>query len=220
MTRGDWMPSSGEAVLRMARNWVIYIPKINDKLMVPVDAMTTLSQKTESYEALYRTPQAARTPVMNAQLRSTRKDLETVMRYIKRRHFFSPPLTGSDIVSLGMKIKDKVKTPVGDPIGLVTATVKYPNEGALELRIHHMSGTPFDKRANYGVKIRYGLFHIDHPEPDNIEMLMNNKFTKRKKELYTFEKHDRKKIAYFTMRYENSKGKAGQWCPIISAIIP
>ena len=50
---------------------------------------------------------------------------------------------------------------------LDTATAMYPNEGAIELRIRHVEGSPFDKRANYGVKIRYCVMPTDSPPPED-----------------------------------------------------
>ena len=135
-----------------------------------------------------------------------------VMRNIK--------VTGEDRKMMGLPIYDATPTPVGDPVGLVTATVKYPNEGALELHIKHVTGSPFDKRANYGVKIRSGIFPIDQPPANHANQLTESRFTRRKKELFTFDKNDRKKIACFCLRYENAKGKAGQWSSVISAVVP
>ena len=220
MVRGDWMPSSNEAILRMATTWGAYIPTISERLTVPAEAMETLTQKTGAFETLFQTPPSARTPVMNAELRTAKKELEAAMRDVKRRYFFSPPLVDADMISLGLKPKDTIPTPVGDPVGLVGASFKYPNEGALELNIKHVAGSPFDKRANYGVKIRCAVFPMDEPSPNEVNMLTESRFTRRKKELFTFEKQDRKKMAYFCMRYENSRGKAGQWSSIISAVIP
>ena len=132
----------------------------------------------------------------------------------------NPNVNNTDRKEMGLPIYDVIPTSVGDPVGLVTATIKYPNEGALELNIKHVEGSPFDKRANYGVKIRSVVAPIDQPSPNEINMLAESRFTRRKKELFTFENQDRQKKAYFCFRYENSKGKAGQWSSIISAVIP
>ena len=145
------------------------------------------------------------------------KDLRTYIQgYVSK----NPLVTNNDRDMMQLPIRDAVPTPVGDPVGLVTATIKYPNDGALELNIMHVDGTPFDKRANYGVKIRSVVLSIDQPSPNEVIMLPESRFTRRKKELFKFDEHDRKKIAYFCMRYENSKGTAGQWSSIISAVIP
>ena len=150
-----------------------------------------------------------------------RKEVEKDVRsYVQGVVIRNIKVTDEDRKMMGLPIYDKTPTSVGDPVGLVTASIKYPNEGALELNIKHVDGSPFDKRANYGVKIRSVVLPIDHPSPNEINMLTESRFTKRKKELYTFDKQDRQKKAYFCFRYENSKGKAGQWGEIISAVIP
>ena len=220
MAKGDWMPTSGEAILRMATTWRTYIPAISDRLQITEEAMASLTGKTSGFETLFQTPKAARTPAMNALLRTARKELEAAMRDVKRRYFFSPPLVDADLISLGLKPKDAIPTPVGDPVGLVTATIKYPNEGAHELGIKHVEGTPYDARANYGTKIRSVVMPIDDPSPNEVKALTESRFTRRKKELFTYGKQDRKKMAYYCFRYENSKGKAGQWSSIIAAVIP
>ena len=153
--------------------------------------------------------------------KQARKEVEKDVRnYVQGVVIRNIKVTDEDRKMMGLPIYDTTPTPVGDPVGLVTATIKYPNEGALELNIKHVDGSPFDKRANYGVKIRSVVLPIDQPSPNEINMLAESRFTRRKKELYTFEKHDRQKMAYFCFRYENSKGKAGQWGTIISAVIP
>jgi hypothetical protein len=121
---------------------------------------------------------------------------------------------------MGLPIPDRTRTTVGDPVGMVTATFKYPNECAVEMLLAHMPGSPFDPRANYGQKIRHAVIPYGAPIPDNVSQLTESRFTRRKKELFTFAKEDRGKTACFCIRYENSKGKAGQWGPIISAVIP
>jgi hypothetical protein len=50
--------------------------------------------------------------------------------------------------------------------------------------------------------------------------LPHSRFTRRKKELFEFPLEDSGKTAYFCIRLENSKGKAGPWGPVFSAIIP
>jgi hypothetical protein len=149
------------------------------------------------------------------------KELEREIRgYLQGFVMRNPHITNLDRTAMGLPLRDTKPTPVGDPAGLVTATVKYPNEGALELHIEHVESTPFDKRANYGVKIVYDVLPVGAPAPAHAEQLQRSLFTRRKKELLTFGDDDSRKVAWFRLRYENSKGKAGQWGPIFSAVIP
>jgi hypothetical protein len=75
-------------------------------------------------------------------------------------------------------------------------------------------------RANYGRKVYYGLYADGDTPPATAEDLPKNRFTRRKKEIFEFSPADVKKTAYFCIRYENSKGEAGPWGPMITAVIP
>ena len=220
MASTDWMPTSSEAMYRMAMNWGGYIPSISDKANMPPEAMTALTEKTNAYGTLFQTPPAARTPAMNAELNTAKKELKETMRDVKRRYFFSPPLTDSDLISLGLKPKDVIPTPVGDPQGQATADVTYLGGQIVQLHTKHVTGTPADPKANYGQKIYYGLFADGDTLPASGEDLPKHKFTRQKKVKFEFTPADVKKTAYFCIRYENSKGKAGAWGPMISAVIP
>ena len=149
-----------------------------------------------------------------------KKSEKGIRDYLQGMVARNPNVTDEDRQMMGLRIYDKIPTTVATPVGLVTATTRYPNEGAIELQIRHVEGSPFDKRANYGVKIRYCALSADAPPPEDTRQLYESVFTRRKKELFIFEKRDKHKIVYFCLRYENSKGKAGQWGPMISAIIP
>jgi hypothetical protein len=135
-----------------------------------------------------------------------------IMEYVQR--------TAEIRSAMGLPIRDTKPTPVGNPIGLVPAVVMYLDEGALELHIEHVESTSADKRANYGVKIVWDVFPMDASLPDDPETLRRSAFTRRKKELLTFGSADRRKTAVFCLHYENSKGKAGQWGSVFSAVIP
>jgi hypothetical protein len=150
-----------------------------------------------------------------------RKAAEKGMRnYVQGFLARNPSVTAADKEAMGLPVYDTIPTPVGDPVGLVTATVKYVNVGALELSINHVEGSPYDQRANYGVKIRYGVFSGDVLPVEEVSRLTESRFSRRKRELFTFDRKDSGKTACFCLRYENSKGKSGQWGPVVSAVIP
>ena len=119
-----------------------------------------------------------------------------------------------------LTIYDKEPTPVTDPVGLAVANIKYPNKGALELHIQHDDSTPANAKANYGYRIYYGVYSSSDTPPESGEDLRESLFTRQKKQLFIFKPKDSGKTAFFSIRYENSKGKAGQWGKLFSAIIP
>ena len=146
-----------------------------------------------------------------------KKDIrEYVQGYVAR----NPLVTTEDREIMGLPIYDRTPTSVGLPQGQATAMMTYIGGQILRLHIKHMVGTPADKKANYGCKIYYGVFADSDKQPVTGEDLTKQIFTRRKKEDFTFSPTDVKKTAYFCIRYENSKGQAGAWGPMISALIP
>jgi hypothetical protein len=172
---------------------------------------------------------AERTAVTTAQCKEAFDSLIALMRSIKARRFFTPPLSDADLVSLGLKPKDTTSTPVADPTGQVTADITYPGPTLLMLNIKPLAGSISDTRADYGYRIYYGILPqggataeeaaVSHrylmKAPVSGEELPSSQFTRRKKEMFVFPGGDSGKSAYFCIRLENSKGKAGPWGPVI-----
>lgn len=221
MTQRDYIPGPDIKFIPWANRVVSYSKENCQRWMAPSPVSiigNTLDDFIEKHERVLD-PNSGKVD-MTAK-KSARKIAEKMLRnYIQGFIARNPNVTTIDREQLGLGMRDLIPTPVGDPVGLVTATVKYVNKGALKLSIRHVEGSPYDKRANYGVKIAYGIFPFDVPVPDDVNMLTNSVFVRRKNELFIFDSKDSRKTACFCLRYENSKGRAGQWCPVISAVIP
>jgi hypothetical protein len=220
MKNMDWLPLKRKEQLEMGKNWekILAVKLVDWK--VPPDAATKLTNAVAVANTEISVPPSERNPVANTRLKVAFKTLTAEMRDIKRRYFFVPPLTEADVVALGLKPKDTVYTVVGDPVGQATADVAYLGGQTLQFNIKHIVGTPFDAKANYGKKLYFDIADVNDPPIMSGENLSKNVFTRRKKETITFAPADAKKVAYFCIRYENSKGKAGPWGPVFSAIIP
>jgi hypothetical protein len=162
------------------------------------------------------------------------KGLTACMRDLKKRYFFVPPLTDKDLTDLGLNLPDTNPTPVSDPAGQVSATVQLVGSHLLRLITEHIEGTPIDPKADYGCRIYWGIMpqgggsleqaagteHYLQSVPISGNELPHSLFTKRRRELFDFPAEDSAKTVYFCIRYENSKGKAGPWGPIVQAVIP
>jgi hypothetical protein len=85
------------------------------------------------------------------------KALVDLMRDIKKRYFFVPPLNDKDLTDLGLNLPDTTPTPVGDPAGQVSATVQLVGSHLLRLITEYVEGIPIDPKADYGCRIYWGL---------------------------------------------------------------
>jgi hypothetical protein len=88
----DWLPGKRTDQLAMAKNW-----------------SAILTAKGTQWQ-ITRAMAAERNAVTTARCNEAFGGLTKLMRKIKSRKFFVPPLDDADLVSLGLKPKDLVKT--------------------------------------------------------------------------------------------------------------
>jgi len=138
-----------------------------------------------------------------------------------------PPLTNDELIALGLKTKDGVRTNIGEPKIPVEGDFAYPAQGIIEITKIRGVGDSMDKNPDYGVRIYYGVsgeptekdkFRISH-EPKTGSDLPHSVFTRRKKMRFDFS-GDNGLAVYFCMRYENSKGQVGPWGKVLKTFIP
>ena len=220
MQREDWLSPKKEEQLAMGKSWV---PTLNEKQMewgVPVEKITNLAAALSEAETENSIPVGERSKVSNSRLKIAFNTLTGEMRDIKRRYFFVPPLTNTDLIGLGLKPKDTIPTSVTVPKVRALGKIAFKSSGSLDLHIAPETDISEDKRAYYGCKIAYAVMNVDELAPKSEKELTESIFTRRKKEAFIFQPQDAAKKVYFSLRYENSKGQAGPWCPIFAAVIP
>ena len=219
-TSNDWLPNTRNGKLAMAETWCEFMSEKLDAWNIPSTAITKLAAAVTAAKNAIAVPDGSRNAITNAQLKMAFEQLTAEMRDIKKRYLYNPPLTDADFAALGLKPKDVNPTPVAPPTGQAEADISYPGRTQLQLQIQHIAGTPLDAKANYGYRIYFGAYTAADTPPATGKDLRESKFTRQKKNLFTFEPEDAGKTAYFCIRYENSKGETGPWGVILSAFIP
>jgi hypothetical protein len=225
----SWLPGGCDDQLAMAKTWLLVLAVKGPVWGVPqtdITDLTTLSQAAETI--LFQAKSSTRTTVITAQCREAFEALVEKMRFIKARHFLTPPLTETDYASLLLKMRDPTPSDIPVPDAQPTADLTFPGIHLVELRkIRPVTGPEPDKRADYGVRIYWGLggeptelykFRVTGT-PKTGRDLPNSLFTRRKKERFDFEGESGTRV-YFCLRYENPSGAAGSSGPILSAVIP
>ena len=231
----DWLPSRREFQLTMAKSWITVMGIKGGAWDITKEEISDLNKLVANAEKLLaKAVSSERTTIVTAQCKETFGKMTAFMRNIKTRRFFSPPLTDADYISLELRPKTTIKTPILPPTGQAEAEVSYPGVHLLLLRIRPLSGTVIDPRVVHGFRIFYGILppggatieqatgsqrYLMKP-PQAGDDLPHSKFTRRKKELFDFNAGDSGKTVYFCIQYENSKGQAGPWGPLFQATIP
>ena len=227
-TSKDWIPSRRADIIQMAKTWsTVLSTKATQWSVVPTET-TELNNLTTAAETILTKAQSnERTPVITAQCKEAFDKLIPFMRQLKTRRFLTPPLLDSDLISLELKPKDNIKTPVSDPASQVEGDLHFPGIGLVELKNFHAVGGHVDQRADYGIRIHYGILDADNKtnkfriidKPDTGDDLPHSVFTRRRSHLFDFTAYRGKEI-FICLRYENSKGKVGPFGQMISAVIP
>jgi hypothetical protein len=231
----DWMPGRRADIITMAKVWNTVIYRNAKKWNIPDEVLTELERLTEeAQDALGDAMSANRNAVITAKCTMAFDALTAKMRFIKDRYFKEPPLRESDFIELLLKPKDKTPTPVPVPTAQAEADVTYQGPTMLMLHMRPLAGTSLDSRADYGYRVYYGVLPPggatveEATGPHRYLMkaavhgneLPHSRFVRRRKELFIFPPEDSVKTAFFCIRYENSKGQAGPWGPVFSAVIP
>jgi hypothetical protein len=231
----NWLPGRREEQLAMAKNWVKVAGLNKTAWGIPPAEISELGDlAADAADALEKAMSADRTQVITARCKAAFEALVAKMRFFKNHYFLVPPLTDTDLVSLGLNPQNP-PTPIPPPTTQAEADVSRPGVHLLELHLHPVPGSPLDPyRSDYGFRIYWGVMPPSGASveaatgskrelmkaPVDGKELPHSKFVRRKKELFDFAGDDSGKTVYFCIQYENAKGDQGSWGPIFSSIIP
>jgi hypothetical protein len=214
----------------MAKNWGVTLAEKGASWNMPPAEITELAALATAAEAALQTAKSSeRTQVNTAECRDAFDALVAKMRFIKNHWFLQPPLTDAELVSLSLSPHDNTKTEVPAPRLEAEGDVRFPDYGIIEVTNIRARGDmgAEDKRAYRGVRIYYGLTGTPTPQdlfrlseaPAAGYQLPHSIWTQRKNHRFAFPGESGNRI-YLCLCYENGKGGAGPWGPILTAIVP
>jgi hypothetical protein len=195
---------------------------------IPQAAWSLLADTCAAWTAAYGKTIGPHTPVETEAKNDAKKEAKKVIRPFVNQYLRFPPVTNEDRTAMGIPNKDTIPTDVPVPTAQPEADLTFPGIHMVELaKIRAVKGTAPDARSDHGVRIYYGLtgpasdkhkFRLTG-EPKTGADLPYSVFTRRKRERFDFD-GERGNTVYFCLRYENSKGEAGPYGPMLSAVIP
>jgi hypothetical protein len=226
----DYIPRKDGELLVFAQNYlaVLIIYKIAWGVIdtVVTDITTALAHFRASYEAA-NSPNSSK--LIIAKKNSDRDALIKQIRGCTNAYIrFNTAVSDDQRREIRVHVKDTTRTPIPPPSMQVEADLALPGIHLIELvRIRAVAGSVLNGRSDYGVRIYYGIMGTDtardkfrlNTPPETGSDLPHSVFTRKKRHLFDFDGESGKTV-FFCLRYENSKGEAGPFGPIISAVIP
>jgi len=221
MSRNDYIPSNDMKLLEWVRLLLAYVEIHYERwrIMEPSEDLQALLVEYTARVTAMLNPNVGKVEIREKNLAKA-KLVKEIRGFVQGFISRNPFVTEADKLSMGLRVHDTIPTTVLDPVGLATADITFPSSMQLMLHLKPVEKSQDDPRAYYGYRIYYSIYaQGEVPPKDGLDLRLS-RFTRRSKERFTFLPSDIGKTAYFSIRYENSKGKAGPWGPMIFAIIP
>ena len=227
MTRKGYIPRGDTEIAEFAKNLYNYtlsrhagwsVPHPKDWIKIPLDEYECCLGKMQN-------PNRGRIDIQNKNER--KMNLEKALRtYIQGFIARNPLVNNEHRAQMNLPVSSANYSSIGIPTDQVEADLAFPGIHLVELVNIRTVGKPGgDPRADYGVRIHYGIIDAVNnkyrisEQPKTGDDLPYSVFTRRKKFRFDFD-GERGKAICFCLRYENSKGQAGPFSAIIEAIVP
>ena len=221
MVRNDYIPTNDNAFYDWAAKLLSYAAANYERwhVIMPLDMLQALLSDYRIKLERAKLPNHGSADVIGKNVAKA-KLVKALREFVQGHIARNVEVTDVDKRSMDLPIYDRKPTPVSDPTGQATVSITFPGRTQLKLIINPVGDVSLHPRVYYGCRIYYGIYAAGEPPPKSGVDLRESKFTRRKRELFTFVPKDSGKTAYFSVRYENSRGVAGPWGAMTSAIIP
>jgi hypothetical protein len=196
---------------------------------IPEADRTALTDTLNGWKNAYTPTLPPHSPQTTREKNRVRKSSEKFLRIFINRFLRYPPVTDADRDAMAIPNRKPGSSPIPPPKVQVEADLTFPGIHVVELRkIRPVTGVEPDPdpRSDYGVRIYYSLtgdptedyqFRLTGA-PKSGKKLPYSVFTRRRKR-FDFDGESGNTV-YFCLRYENPSGEAGEFGPILSAVIP
>ncbi|MDR0337097.1 MAG: hypothetical protein LBI18_08405 [Planctomycetaceae bacterium] len=222
MASKDYLPRQDNALLVWASNFVTSLKKISTQIQFPddlCDHLETLSADFGQKLQLAEAPDT-RTKAAVQRKNDARKILERTLRqsireYLAHNHF----LTNPQRENLQLPIYKTTRTHA--PIADTYPHIQIDSGTIRRLIIYFHDQSPHKSKAKpagqHGVEIRWMISDVPIV---NLEELKNSSICTKPPFMLEFKEHDRGKLVYFCLRWENTRGEKGPWSELETAFIP
>jgi hypothetical protein len=213
------MPAARAARLALAKRWLDLLPGKAQAWRISAEMIEELAVLTAEAHALQgRAGSPEGTKGDAARERAAFRALTAVMRGIRRRCFFMPPLAAGDFTDLGLKPPDAVRTAHVVVPETVDFVIHLNAIRELVVDFWVQGGTHKAKPSHYeGAVIIWGLRDTPPAQPDE---LPHHTMASRTPHTLTFEEGQRGKTVQIALAWQNERGILGAWSEYKSAVIP
>jgi len=216
----DWWPGSRAGQLEMTKLWGEVLGAKAASWNIPENVVAKFKDKVQAAENAFHIVHNGDTnsSVAKAKCNEAFEKMTGAARDIKRWFFHSPPLKDHELVSLGLKPRDRSPTPTGTPTSQAIAKTYLMGMAQLGINLVYQIGDGNDP-SNKNFRVHYLVRPQGESPPQSPKEFTHSFSTRRKKTFISFDYTDSGKVCYLIVQIENVE-KKGPWGPITNAMIP
>jgi len=219
MSTRDWLPSGRKARIAMARIWIdVFVERGAEWNISTAETnqLRLLTANAADADANADASQGSR--ILIAQANEAHEILGEYMRLIHRTKLFTPPLIGSDYISLSLRPHDMepTETPVPSTVPEIEAITSVIRE--LTFRFRDFGARTWAK-PDHVASIDF-RWEIKEARPHHVEEIIGIEGFSSGPFTLSFSEEQRGQRVFFAARWVNSRREGGPWSDIESAVIP
>ncbi|GAB6391864.1 MAG: hypothetical protein MdMp014T_1237 [Treponematales bacterium] len=184
---------------------------------IPQAKVSELAARQEAWHTAFLPMSGPHDPVATERKDDERDESETFLRPFIAQYLKFDPVTNADRTAMGVHNRDKVPSPHPIPSSVPDTDVRN-TENHFEHRLSALNneGKPLKPHDAYGVRFAW---QVGGERPASGADLPKGRFSRRTSIVVPHGEALKGQTAYYSTCYENSKGEAGEWSPIVEAII-
>jgi len=219
MTNQSYLPKKDAELLSWSNNFSAIVTANAESWEIPATDVTKLQSRLSDFESLIaKAKSPSRSSIIVTEKNEVRKALVATIRELVNFRLKNPVITDSQLVTLGLRPRDKTRT-------LSPAPVTYPelqiDRAVIRQLTVHYRDTDSERKAKpagvHGVEIRWSILSVP---PTSVDNLITSSFSTKTPFMMSFNEDDRGKWVYFCARWENNRGEKGPWSEIVESVIP
>ena len=180
--------------------------------------LTALYDEFAKWHKMAQEPSTRTGPVIVGKDTARGKLEKALQQDVKEFLTYNRKVSDSDREKLGLPVHKSLRTPA--PVATNYPGVKVDSSIIRRLMIYFVEGGHRTKARPHGQRGAIMQWIISDTPPANLTDLLHTSFITRPPFTLDFEEYNRGKTFYFSLCWENTRGKKGPFSPIISAIIP
>jgi hypothetical protein len=230
--RTDWLKQNHTALYNQGSETKNYLDDANNRTRMGflsgspqgIWLEEVFSRDYAAFAAAYLAwlePEAERTPAKALALRAAEKAFKKSYRKLYNGFLKENPLvTDGDLSGMALPVRpDGKRHPAPVPTTNPAAKADTSQRYRVTIDFYESDGTHRKAKPDgvHGAEIRWGVLDAD---PVDAELLPNSSFDTHTPFVLEFQGHDRGKMLYYSLRWENTTGEKGPFGPILNTVIP